>query len=144
MEAPAVAYQIPLRPGDLLLATGDLESHPLQLRRIFRIVARAEKRGIEILPCPSVMEEGKLAQECQLQDERSAEGNIRRNEAGWEVTDSGISCQRLLQAPRLAAKVGCLGIHLIALKGLSSLKGQLHSHSHSHSEEEVRSPQRRG
>jgi len=54
---------------------------------------------------------------------------------GSEVTDNGLSCQNLLQAPRLAAKVGCLGIHLIALKGLSSPKDQLRSHS----KEEVRS-----
>jgi hypothetical protein len=135
MEAPAVAYQILLRVGDLLLATGDLGSHPLQLRRIFRIVMRAEKRGIEVLPCPSVMERGKLAQGCQYQDKRSSEGNIRRNVVGSEVTDNGVSCQSLLWVPRLAAKVGYLGIHPIALKGLSSLKDQLQSHS----EEEVRS-----
>jgi hypothetical protein len=136
MEAPAVAYQIPLRGGDLLLATGDLGSHPLQLRRIFRIVVRAEKRGIGILPCPSVMEQGKLVQGCQYQDKRPSEGNTRRNVVGSEVTDNGVTCQSLLQAPRLAAKVGYLGIHPIALKGLSSLKDQLQSHS----EEEVRSP----
>src|SRR6267154_5471724 len=121
MEAPAVAYQIPLRAGNLLLATGDLGSHPLQLRRIFRIVGRAEKRGIEILPYPSVMKQRKLAQRCQYQDKRPSEGNIHRNVVGSEVTDNGASCQSLLQAPRLAAKVGYLGIHRIALKGLSSL-----------------------
>lgn len=134
MEAPAVAYQIPLRVGDPLLATGDLGSRPLQLRRIFRIVVWAEKRGSEILPCPCVMEQGKLAQGCQYQDKRSSEGNIGRNVVGSEVTDNGVFCQNLPQAPRLAAKVDCLGIHPIALKGLSSLKDQLQSHS----EEEVR------
>jgi hypothetical protein len=138
MEVPAVVYQIPLWAGGLLLATGDLESHPLQLqlRRIFRIVVGAEKRGIEeIPPCPSVMEQGKLAQGCQHQDKRSSEGNIRRSVVGSEVTDNGVSCQSLLQAPRLAAKVGYLGIHLMTLKGLSSLKDQLQSQS----EGEVRS-----
>lgn len=55
---------------------------------------------------------------------------------GSEVTDNGVTCQSLLQAPRLAAKVGHLGIHPMALKGLSSLKDQLQSHS----EEEVLSP----
>jgi hypothetical protein len=98
-------------------------------------VVRAEKRGIEILPCPSVMEQGKLAQGCQYQDKRSSEGNIRRNAVGSEVTDNGVSCQSLLQAPRSAARAGCLGIHPVALKGLSRLKDQLQSHS----EEEVRS-----
>jgi len=119
MEVPAVAYQIPLRAGDLLLATGDLGSHPLQL---FRIAVRAEKRGIEILPSPSVMEQGKLAQGCQYQDKRTSEGNIRRNVVGSEVTDNGEFCQSLLQAPQLVPKVGCLGIHPIALKD------QLQSH----------------
>ena len=97
-------------------------------------MVRAEKRGIEILPCPSVMEQGKLAKGCQYQDKRSSEGNIRRYVVGSEVTDNGVSCQSLLQAPRLAVKVGYLGIHPIALKGLSSLKDQLQTHS----EEEVR------
>ncbi len=129
MEDPAVAYQILLRAGDPLLATGDLESHPPQLREVFRIVGQAEKGGIEILSCPSVMEQEKLAQQCQYQDKRSSEGNIRRNVVDAEVTDNGISCQSLLQAPRLDAKVGCLGIRPIALKDLLSLKYQLQSHS---------------
>jgi hypothetical protein len=90
---------------------------------------------IEILPCPSVMEQGKPAQECQYQDKRSSGGNIRRNVVGPEEADNGVYCQSLLQAPQLAAKVGCLGIHPIALKGSSSPKDQLQSHS----EEEVRS-----
>lgn len=98
-------------------------------------MVRAEKRGFEILPCPCVMEQGKLTQGCQYQDKRSSEGNIRRNVVGSEVTDNGVSCQDLPQAPRLAAKVDCLGIHPIALEGLSRLKDQLQSHS----EEEVRS-----
>jgi hypothetical protein len=132
MEAPAVAYQIPLRAGDLLLVTGDLGSHPLQLRRISRIVVRAGKRGIEILPCPSVMEQGNLAQGCQYQDKQPSEGNVHRNVVDSEVADNGVSCQSLLQAPRLAAKVGCLVIHSMALKGL---KDRLQPHS----EEEVRS-----
>jgi hypothetical protein len=127
-------YQIPLRERDLLLATGD-SGYPFQLRRVFRIVVRAEKRGIETLPCPSVTELGKLAQGCQYQDKRSSEGNVRRNVMGSEVTDNGLSCQNLLQALRLAAMVGCLGIHLIARKGLVSLNDQLRSHS----EEEARS-----
>jgi hypothetical protein len=103
-------------------------------------VVRAEKRGIEILPFPSVMEQGELTQGCQYQDKQSSEGNIRRNVVGLEVTDNRVYRQDLLQAPRLAAKVGCLGIHRIALKGLSSLKNQLQSHP----EEEVRSLLRRG
>jgi len=135
MEAPDVAYQVLPRAGDLLLKTGDLKSHPLQLRRIFRIVVRAERGGIEILSCPSVMEQGKLAQGCQYQDKRSSEGNIHRNVVGPEVTDNVVSCQSLLRAPRLTVKVGCLGIHPIPLKGLPSLKDLLQSHL----EEEVRS-----
>lgn len=128
MEAPAVAYQIPLRAEDLLLATGDSESHPLQLRRIFRIVVRPKKRGIEILPCPSVMEQGELVQGCQCQDKRTSEVNIRRDVGGSEVTDNGVFCQSFLQAPPLVAEVGCLGTHPIALKDSSSLKDQLQSH----------------
>jgi hypothetical protein len=81
------------------------------------------------------MEQGKLALGCQYQGKRPSEGNIRWNVVGSEVADNGISYQNLPQAPRLAAKVDCLGIHPIALKGLSSLKDQLRSHS----EEEVRS-----
>lgn len=74
------------------------------------------------------MQQGKLAQECQYQDKRSSEGNIRRNVVGSEATDNGLSRQSLLQVPRLAAKAGYLGIHPIALKGLSGLEDQLQSH----------------
>lgn len=95
----------------------------------------AEKSGFEILPCcPRVMEQGKLARGCQYRDKWFSAGNIRRNVVGSEVTDNR-SCQNLPQAPRLAAKVDCLEINPIAIKGLSCLKDQLQSHS----EEEVRS-----
>jgi hypothetical protein len=111
-------YQIPLQAREILLANGDLGSYPFQLRRIFRVVVRAEKSGVEFLLCPSVMEQAELAQGSQYQDKQSSEGNIRRNVVSSEVTDNGVSCQNLLQAPQLAAKVGCLGIHRIALEGL--------------------------
>jgi hypothetical protein len=127
MEAPAVAYQILLRAGDLLLVTGGLGSHPFQSRETFRMVGQAEMRRIEILSCPSLMEQGKLAQGCQYQDTRPSEGNIRRNAVDSGVTGNGAPCQNLFQARRLAPRVGCLGIHPIALKDLSRLKDQLHS-----------------
>jgi hypothetical protein len=126
MEAPAVAYQILLPAGDFLLATGDLGSHPSQCRKMFRIEGQAEMKRIETLPCPSVMEQGKLAQGCRYQDTRPSEGNIRREVVDSEVTDNEASGQNLLQAHLLDAKVGCLGVHPIALKDLSRLKDQLH------------------